>query len=170
MYKTKIKKIATLFMTVIMIASCFTCIASAASISMNNQSSDTGSFSVDIGSKFTIVGKSVMCWDDGLNATGMNITGWRKGTNTMESIVAVAAGSNYTGYIAISVVNYNTGADVVSSSRGVGTKISDSTSNTWYKELTKASYTAPVTSYATVEAVYGNTVYYGTPNVIGVSK
>ena len=168
--KFMFKKMVTLLIAVIMLVSCFSYSASAGT-KMTQSSSATGTVTLAVGSRSTIVGKSVMVYDSGLNASGLNVCGWRTGTNTLNNCVGVSAATKYTGYVTIDCQNYNTGTTVISSSRSVGSKSSGSTSNTWYKELKKDSYTATVTSFATVEAVYSSSDnYFGYPNAVNVSK
>lgn len=171
MFKTKLKKMVTLLIAVLMLVSCFS-YSALAGTQMTQSSSATGTVTITVGSRSTIVGKSVMVYDTGLNASGLNVCGWRTGTNTLDNCVGVSAATKYTGYVTIDCQNYITGTTVISSPRNIkAEKVYGSTTNTSYKELTKSSYTATVTSFATVEATYSSSDnYFGYPNAVNVSK
>ena len=165
------KKISSFVLCVVLIASTFAFSASATVKRMTTDSSSesiSDTVTLDVGSKCTIVGKGTAVWSSDTSGIGMNILGWKKNTNTLKDFICISVPTKYTGYLTVTVVEYPNGSPtVLSLSRTKGTK----DDHTWYKELTKTSYTHSVTSFATIEGVYSSSDYYiGYPNVVNASK
>lgn len=167
------KKFISVLLCILMFSTMLTFGASAGKISMNIETPNVDdTYTLAVGSKAVVVGRGTVINNSAVTGVGMNILGWKRNTTTLDNMVAIIIPSAYTGYITISTVRYSNGAAVLSSSRSKGTKdASNANYPTWYKELTKSSYTNAVTSYATVESSTVNSdYYYGTPNVVNAHR
>lgn len=168
------KKLISFGLCVLMIMT-MVCMSVSAIVNLNSNvtSNASGTFSLAVGSCADVVGKCTSMHDDAVTGIGMNVLGWKKNTTTLDNTVGITVPSKYTGYITMSVVPYPTGGTpILSLSRTRGTKDSSNANYpTWYKELTKASYTSAVTSYASIEGTYSDTdYYYGSPSVINAHR
>lgn len=165
------KKLMSILLSVMFVFLLCVFPASAAGKKMTGDSSSTSiqdSYPLAVGSKSTIVGKGTVINSTDLKAIGMNICGWKKNTTTLDNCVGISLLSKYTGYLTVKTVNYPAGTTTVLS-YGRGKGINDD--GTWYRELTKSSYTKAVTSFASLEGVYSNTdYYYGNANVVNAKR